>query len=410
MVAVISIILIGTVAWQPQVHADGDLPPMTLTVEALNGTQIVLHESDIESLASYRAYGGLRTMGGSDSSVGNYTGVPITTFLDMVNDDPSTIGYGYSVTVIAPDYSQTLSYEALSGTGLNTYDNVTGVHVQANQTLTPMVAYHYNDQNLSSSSGPLELAIVGPEGLCTDGKLWVTNVTRLEVHPNLPPLNLTLVALNGTQVTINEMAISNLPAIRAYGGLLNAAYTPSNLGNYTGIPLTTLCTLVGGRGNGSSLLITASDNYTIALSYSQLNGNWTTYDNATGQPVNQTQPLTPILAYYLNDANITSAQGGPLQLAIVGPEGLVTEGKYWVHSVVSIEIQSATVPEFSAPSLIPAFMIATIIATMIAALAFRKKLETYKGRSLEYKKLISRNQPEVASKLKDQLSSSCSDT
>jgi hypothetical protein len=238
-----------------------------------------------------------------------------------------------------------------------------------------MVAYYYNDQNLSSTTGPLELAIVGPEGLCTDGKLWVTNVTRLEVHPNLGPLNLTLVGLDGTQVTINETTISDLPAIRAYGGLLGKGGI-SYLGNYTGIPVTTLCNLVGGLSNGSSLLVTASDNYSITLSYAQLNGNWTTY-NASGQPVNQTQPLTPIIAYYLNDENITSAQGGPLQLAIVGPEGLITQGRYWVHYVVSIEIQSATVPEFSALSLIPIFIIATMITTLIAAFVFRKKFSAH---------------------------------
>jgi len=373
MVAAFSIMLIGAVAWQPQVYAASSLPPMTLTVEALNGTQIVLHENDIGSLASYQGYGGLRTMGGSIMDNGTYTGVPITTFLSLVNDGPSTIGYGYSVTVSASDYSQTLSYDALNGTGLNTYDNVTGNPVQANQTLTPMLAYYYNDQNLSSASGPLELAIVGPEGLLTDGKLWVTNVTSLEVHPNLPPLNLTLVGLNGTQLTINETTMSNLPAIRAYGGLLNAEYAPSDLGNYTGIPLTTLCNLVGGLSNGSSLLITASDNYTITLSYSQLSGNWTTYNSSTGQPVNQTQPLTPIIAYYYNDANLSSGMG-PLQLAIVGPEGLLTDGKYWVHSVVSIQIRSATVPEFSTRFSILAFIIATLFATMIAALVYRKKL------------------------------------
>jgi hypothetical protein len=312
-------------------------------------------------------------MGGSIMDNGTYTGVPITTFLRMVDNDPNTIGNGYSVTVSAADYSQTLSYDALNGTGLNTYDNVTGNPVQANQTLTPMLAYYYNDQNLSLTSGPLELAIVGPEGLLTDGKLWVTNVTSLEVHPNLPPLNLTLVALNGTQLTINETAMSNLPAIRANGGLLNQKGTASDVGNYTGIPLTTLCNLVGGLSNGSSLLITASDNYAITLSYSQLSGNWTTYDSSTGQPVNQTQPLTPIIAYYYNDANLSSDMA-PLQLAIVGPEGLLTDGKYWVHSVVSIEIQSSTVPEFSTTFLTPVFIIATLFATMIAALIYRKKL------------------------------------
>jgi hypothetical protein len=345
---------------------------MTLTVQALNGTQIVLHENDIGSLATYQGYGGLKTRGGSIMDNGTYTGVPITTFLSMVNDDPNTIGYGFSVTVSAPGYSQTLSYDALNGTGLNTYDNVTGNPVQATQTLTPMLAYYYNDQNLSSASGPLELAIVGPEDLLTDGHLWVTNVTSLSVQPNLPPLNLTLAALNGTQLTINETMISNLPAIRAYGGLLGQN-GPSDLGNYTGIPLTTLCNLIGGLSNGSSLLITGSDNYTITLSYLQLSGNWTTYDNSTGQPVNQTQPLTPIIAYYYNDANLTSDMA-PLQLAIVGPEGLLTQGKYWVHYVVSVQIESATIPEFSTTFLIPAFIIATLFATMIAALVYRKKL------------------------------------
>jgi hypothetical protein len=376
MVTVISIMLIGTVAWQPQARAEASgLPPMTLTVEALNGTQIVLHESDIGSLPSYQAYGGLRTMGGSLMNLGNYTGVPVTTFLDMVDDEPSTIGYGFSVTVIAPDYSQTLSYEAcVNGSGLNTYDNVTGDPVQATLPLTPMVAYYYNDQNLSSSSGPLELAIVGPEGLCTDGKLWVTNVTRLEVHPNLPPMNLMLTGPNGTQ-TINETEISNLPAIRAYGGLVSGVGIPSDLGNYTGVPLTTLCDLVGGLANGSSVLVTALDNYSITLSYSQLNGNWTgtTYSQSTGQQVNQTQPLTPIIAYYYNDANLSSDMA-PLQLAIVGPEGLLTVGKYWVHYVDSLQIQSVTVPEFLTPSLILAFTIATMIATIMSVI-LRKNLE-----------------------------------
>jgi len=368
-------IMIGTVAWQPRVYAETSLPPMTLTVQALNGTELVLHESDIGSLATYQGYGGLRTMGGSIMGNGTYTGVPITTFLSMVNDDPNTIGNGFSVTVSATGYSQTLSYDALNGTGLNTYDNVTGNPVQANQTLTPMLAYYYGGQNLTSDSGPLELAIVGPEGLLTDGHLWVTNVTSLSVQPNLPPLNLTLIAQNGTQLTINETTISNLPAIRGYGGLLNSVGLPEDQGNYTGIPLTTLCNLVGGLSNGSSLLISASDNYTITLSYSQLSGNWTTYDNSTGQPVNQTQPLTPIMAYYYNDGNLTSTNA-PLQVAIIGPEALLTDGKYWIYSVVSIQIQSAAVPEFSTTFLIPAFMISTIIAAMIAVLLFRKKPNT----------------------------------
>jgi hypothetical protein len=70
----------------------------------------------------------------------------------------------------------------------------------------------------------------------------------------------------------------------------------------------------------------------------------------------------------------------PLQLAIVGPEGLLTEGKYWVHYVVSLQIQSATVPEFLAPSLILAFTIATMIATIMSVI-LRKKLGAHPQKS-----------------------------
>jgi DMSO/TMAO reductase YedYZ molybdopterin-dependent catalytic subunit len=308
---------------------------MTLTVVALNGSQIILHQNDIGSLTSYRAYGGMRKSNGQLDKVGNYTGVPLETFLNMVGG----IKNGYSVKIIATydNTVQTLSYKNLNGTGLNTYSNTTGAPVQHNQTLTPMLAYYYNDKNLTSG-GPLRLAIVGPEGLCTDGSLWVKNVTRLEIHPNLQPMSLTIVALNGSQQLLNETNISVLPALRAVGAFKNQKGVIKGLGNYTGPSLNTFLNLAGGMNSNNALRVTALDGYNKTLSYEEVNGEFATYDVTTGQPVQHNQPLTPILAYHFNDANLSSSDG-PLRLAIIGPEGLATGSSYWVKQVVKLEVR-----------------------------------------------------------------------
>jgi len=182
--------------------------------------------------------------------------------------------------------------------------------------------------------------------------------------PALPPMSLTIVGANGAQVVLNESGIAGLPSYRGYGGFKKRTGSLSGLGNYTGVPLTTLCTLVGGISANYSLNVIGSDNYTITLTYAQVNGNFTTFDNKTGQQVPHSQPLVPILAYYFDDANLTSDEGGPLRLAIVGPEGLLTNSTLWVKYVVSMKVLENDVPEFSSAMILPLLLSATIIAAL----------------------------------------------
>jgi hypothetical protein len=155
---------------------------------------------------------------------------------------------------------------------------------------------------------------------------------------NLPAMNLTLIALNGTRLRLNEVSIGNLPSFSGYGGFKNVLGNIKAWGRYTGVSLAVLCNLIGGVTAYNSLVVTAADNYTIALTYSQFNGDFVTYNNVTGQQVPHSQPLTPILAYQFNGVNLTS-DVGPLRLAIVGPEeGLVTNSIYWVKFVAEIQI------------------------------------------------------------------------
>jgi hypothetical protein len=160
-------------------------------------------------------------------------------------------------------------------------------------------------------------------------------------------------------VVLNSTDIATLPSVRGLG-----RFGVSSLENYTGVPLTTLCNIVGGISNDSVVRITASDNYTQTFSFNQVvNGNFTTYDPITGNITPHTKPLTPIIAYYGNDVNLTSNEG-PLMLAIIGPEGLLTSRPYWVWLVMKIEVLSQAVPEFQSFS-VTLFLLTTTVTTMI---------------------------------------------
>jgi hypothetical protein len=167
----------------------------------------------------------------------------------------------------------------------------------------------------------------------------------------LPPMSLTIVGTSGTEVTLNEVDIGNMVPYESYGGYKNQLGNIKGMGNYTGVPLLALCNLVGGITANDSLLLTATDNYTATLTYSQVaNGDFVAYDNVTGQETVHNQTLTPILAYYFDKMNITD---GPLKLAIVGPEGLATSSSYWVKSVAEIQVLLGYVVDVAVTNMIP---------------------------------------------------------
>ena len=171
----------------------------------------------------------------------------------------------------------------------------------------------------------------------------VRNQPSDNVSVRLQPANLTLVALNGTSLTLNESGIATLEPFESRGGFLTSAGSIRGIGNYTGVRLVDLCGLVGGITNSCSLRVTASDGYSMVYTYDQLMGNnLVTFDPATGDGVNHTQPLTAVLAYYKDGANLTSDEG-PLRIGILGSEGLLTEGHWWIKYVVKIEIRSSVV-------------------------------------------------------------------
>ena len=165
-----------------------------------------------------------------------------------------------------------------------------------------------------------------------------SNVTKSNV--TLPALNLTLVGANGQQKVLNSNELAALKSYTANGGWSEMTGT-TYVGNFTGVPILTLLNLVGGITSSENVTVTGSDGYQVTFTYQQVHGQGlTTFDPKTGATVQPSQPLTVIVAYYCNGTSMPSGKG-PLTVAIVGPQGLFTHGKFWAYLVVKIEILTA---------------------------------------------------------------------
>ena len=194
-----------------------------------------------------------------------------------------------------------------------------------------IVANQANGTALTGSYSPLTLT-----GSELSGKEKVKGIAQIQIIP-IPHIQLTLVASNGTQVNLFSNDLLELTAYSANGGTRSSSGTLANYGTYTGVPILTLCNLVGGVTSSNSVRITGSDNFTSTLTYAQINAQGIATYNSAGVQVTPTQPITMIIAYYVNGTSIP-ADPGPLRVMFVGSEGLYTTGSLNARLVVKVEI------------------------------------------------------------------------
>ena len=157
-------------------------------------------------------------------------------------------------------------------------------------------------------------------------------------NTNIPELTLTLKGVNGEEKILDQTDFADLTTITAKGGFKTSGGVISEVSTFSGVSVLSLCELVGGMPSDATLTVTASDGYSMVYTYDQVNGNdFTTYDPITGSEKAATQPLTLVVNYLHNDTALPSDQG-PLRIGVVGSEGLLTEGHFWVKKVSQIEI------------------------------------------------------------------------
>ena len=156
-------------------------------------------------------------------------------------------------------------------------------------------------------------------------------------EPTIPDFQITLVGAEGQQMVIGPDDFAGMNIVEEVGGLMTSAGSIQGPYTYTGVPLTEVLDLVGGISEENSLRITASDGYAMVFTWKELSGDFLTYSTATGDEVESTKPLIPVLAY-LEDGKPLIQGHGPVRLVVLGEEGLVSEGHFWVKQVSEIEV------------------------------------------------------------------------
>jgi hypothetical protein len=281
----------------------------------INGTSAVtMTKADFESQVE------VVKVSWTDSNGGVYTGTPLHRVVMWgVNNgaiNSNAIADGYVVKVIAAD-----------GTilALNDSQITSNTHI--------FLANQINDQALASDTGPLRLTGSDLSG----GKQRLKSVTQLQIMPMNRNMTLTVKAANGTSVTLFSNDIAAMESYTANGGTRNNAAILGNFGAYTGVPIMDLLDLVGGVTSANSVKLIASDGYASTYTYAQLSGGGIAMYDASGALVTPAQPITMLVAYYVNGTSI-ELSSGPLRTMYVGPEGLYSQGNMNSKMVTTIEI------------------------------------------------------------------------
>jgi len=169
--------------------------------------------------------------------------------------------------------------------------------------------------------------------------LLIVSAVLLSIHPWQGSLkwDVTLVGTDGKPQILSYDKIKHLPSYTGKGGFFTTVGVVYGPYEAKGVPLRDLCQLAGGITQDDIMMISASDGYSTVFDYDQVMGNFITYDVKTMKEVSHRE-LKAILTYQLNGNPLSDDDGKPLRIAIVGSDGLLTEGNSWVKWVTKIEI------------------------------------------------------------------------
>ncbi|MCW4015047.1 MAG: molybdopterin-dependent oxidoreductase [Candidatus Bathyarchaeota archaeon] len=150
----------------------------------------------------------------------------------------------------------------------------------------------------------------------------------------------TLIGSNGEQKVITYNDIRSLPYQDASGGYFTSGGIVYGPYDVRGVLLQDLCDLVGGISSDDYVSVTAPDGYSMAFGYEQVCfGGFPAWEPGTMDEVT-TETQMILLTYKWEGKTIAHNDGGPLRLAVVTNETLLTEGHNWVMWVNEIEIKN----------------------------------------------------------------------
>jgi hypothetical protein len=158
---------------------DHETIPPTLAL-IYNDEQRNFTFGELERLESYTAKGGYRTQSGFIKGVGNYTGLNITTLVNMLQPIP----YRYTLQVFSEDgKNMSYNYSTIIG-NVNIYNpqNASDPNPIGKGNMTMVLAYQFEGDWLNESSdGKLRLVFLDNQGSITEAKYWMKMVTSIRI-------------------------------------------------------------------------------------------------------------------------------------------------------------------------------------------------------------------------------------
>jgi hypothetical protein len=178
---------------------------------------------------------------------------------------------------------------------------------------------------------------------CSTSTTTTTQTSTTASMTTIPPGGETvLTVIEGNKVNnFSLMDLRALPSVTGYGGYVSQSGTITGPFPCQGVALTNLLNTVGGISQGENVVFTSSDNYALTLSYDQItNGNFNYYDT-TGNPITpQTMPTLTLI--YSENGTLLDKYFGPVELGMLSPQNILTDGSLWAKMVTTITITSDT--------------------------------------------------------------------
>jgi DMSO/TMAO reductase YedYZ molybdopterin-dependent catalytic subunit len=172
------------------------------------------------------------------------------------------------------------------------------------------------------------------------GILLIASAVLVYVQPwQAKPViwNVELIGETGQQKALSYKEILAMPAYSGKGGFFTTVGIVNGPYRVKGVPLSDLGNLVGGITPDDVVMVSATDGYSSVFDYEKVMGDFITYDPQTIKEVPHGE-LKLVLMYELDGKPLSQDGGKPLRLAIIGTDGLLTEGNMWLKWVSKIEV------------------------------------------------------------------------
>jgi len=153
--------------------------------------------------------------------------------------------------------------------------------------------------------------------------------------------DLTLVGREGQEVVLSYDEVVALPSVETRAGFFSSVGTVYGPYTVRGVPLDTLLNLVGGMAPSDVLFVAAKDGYSCVFDYAQIHGDIATFEPDTLKMVPEGE-VRYLLIFEQDGEPLPEDSGRPLRLAVANPDGLLTEGHWWVKWVQRLEIRTLT--------------------------------------------------------------------